>query len=79
MNDELKRRLADLERRIKELEAQPRETHFHYYPPIHQPLQPSPPLQPQRIYIGDPPYQGTTTVPWIPSSTETITWDGGRH
>lgn len=29
-------RIEQLERRVKQLEAQPKETHFHYYPPVYQ-------------------------------------------
>lgn len=56
-------RIAELERRVKELEAQPKETHthFHTYPPLYvqpyappQPFQPTP-WEPYRITWGDAP------------------------
>jgi hypothetical protein len=75
---DLEERVAELERRVKELEAQPREQHFHYHPPVYvPPPQPAPAEQPYRIYIGDPPGWGTTTIgPWITSGTATVAWGG---
>lgn len=55
-------RITDLERRVKELEAQPREYHYHYHPPVFQ--QPSPATIPGQIYIGDPPYNPSGTT-WV--------------
>jgi hypothetical protein len=79
--NELERKVADLERRVKELEGQPREQHFHYHPPVYvQPAQPIPTQEPYRIYIGDPPGWGTiVTSPWIPNSNGTVTWSGGNQ
>jgi len=55
----LEAQVAELERRIKELEARPTETHthFHTYPPVYQ--QPYVPTIPEKIWIGDPPYGGS--------------------
>jgi hypothetical protein len=55
MSKELEKKIADLEKRVKELETQPRENHYHYYPPVCvQPYQPSyPTFEPYRITCGD--------------------------
>ena len=69
--EQLKARIVELERRVKELEAQPREQHFHYHSPVYQqpygvpdaipvPLQPT---SPYKIKIGDP---STVPNPLIP-------------
>lgn len=62
-------RIAELERQVKELEARPRENHFHYYPPVFQqpyvpPTQTQPLIptwEPWRITCGDPLPLGSTT------------------
>jgi hypothetical protein len=66
------KRINELERRVKDLEAQPKEqhTHFHTYPPVYQqpyvpyvsPAGPAP--SPWKWTIGDPPGSpfGTSSV-----------------
>ena len=85
--EELARRVDDLEKRVKELEAQPREQHFHYHPPVYQqpyipyvsPAAPAPD-PPYRIWIGDPPPYGTTTVGgWPNTSGGSVTWPSGEY
>lgn len=54
-NDDLRREVADLERRVKDLEDR-REFHFHFYPPVTMPTVNDPlrnPLKPW-IYSGFP-------------------------
>lgn len=64
-------RIDELERRVKELEAQPRQNHFHYYPPVFQPSYvPSSQTMPSGyVYTGDP-------LPGTPGYMLTI--GGGR-
>lgn len=65
-------RIADLERRVKELESQPRETHthFHNYPPVYQPPSYAPYVSPAAPGRWIPPWAGdnTTPLPYV------ITW-----
>lgn len=78
---QLEDRVAELERRVHELETAPKEQHYHYYPPVYQPpvqpLAPTLPNYPNKIYIGDAPPWGTTTCGLIPNTAGTAVWNAG--
>lgn len=67
----LEDRIVELERRVKELEAQPREYHYHYHPPVFQQPYAAPATIPGQIYIGDPPYNPNTTT-WVDTVNGTM-------
>jgi hypothetical protein len=67
---ELLERVGEIERRVKELEAQPREYHYHYHPPaVQQPY--TSPVIPGSTWIGDPPYQPNSTA-WVDNVNGTM-------
>jgi hypothetical protein len=81
---ELLGRIAELENRIQQLEAQPREHHYHYHSPVHVPPAPTPEVRPTPFIpyrVGDLPPWGTVTIgdaPYWPNTTSTATWSGGH-